>query len=198
MTAPLSSRTSGQWPFGGLVPGKYWAILADPPWQFTVRGHGGHGKSPEAHYATMPGYALAHLPVARLAAPSALLVLWATWPHLETALNVMRAWGFTYKTGGAWTKRTPAGKAAFGTGYILRSACEPFLVGTRGAPKTMDRSVRNLIESLEEASVDAQRREHSRKPREMRALIERLTAGPACELFGREPWPGHAVWGDEA
>ncbi len=185
------------WPFDPLKPGKYWAIIADPPWQFAVRGRDGHGKSPEAHYATMPGYALAALPVARLAAPSALLVLWTTWPQIELALRIMRAWGFTPKTGGSWTKRTPTGKPVFGTGYIFRSATEPFLIGTRGAPKIMDRSVRNLIEALDGGSIDSLRREHSRKPPEMRALIERLTAGPCCELFAREPWPGHEVWGNE-
>ncbi len=185
------------WPFSGLTPGKYWAILADPPWRFAVRGAGGHAKSAESHYDTMAGYQLAALPVAQLAAPSAVLVLWATWPQAELAYRIMRAWGFEPKTGGSWTKRTPTGKPVFGTGYILRGATEPYLVGTRGNPKTMDRSLRNLIEALEEASVDAARREHSRKPDQMRDLVARMTAGPCCELFARSPWPGHAVWGND-
>lgn len=191
-------RGGDAWPFGDLLPGKYWAILADPPWAFDVRSQAGLGKSPEAHYGTMADWRIMDLPVARLAAPSAVLVLWATWPKLDSAFRLMREWGFTYKTGGSWTKRTPTGKPCFGTGYIFRSATEPYLVGTRGAPKIMDRSIRNLIESLGEASVDALRREHSRKPDEMRDMVARMTAGPCVELFARAPWPGHDVWGDEA
>ena len=102
----------------------------------------------------------------------------------------MAAWGFAYKTGGAWVKRTATGKAAFGTGYLLRSATEPFLIGTIGNPKIRSRSVRNLIEGL--------RREHSRKPPEARAMIDKLLPDVwACELFAREPWPGRDVWGDQ-
>lgn len=191
------SGGGGEWPFGGLLPGKYWAILADPPWAFAARSDKGLGKSAEAHYGTMADWRIMELPVARLAAPSCALVLWATWPKLEAAQRLMRKWGFDYRTGGSWTKRTPTGKASFGTGYILRSATEPFLVGVRGRPKAMDRSQRNLIEALEEASVDSLRREHSRKPDEMRDLVARMTAGPCVELFARAPWPGHDVWGDE-
>lgn len=178
------------WPFGDLVPGAYGAILCDPPWAFAVRSAKGHGKSPERHYPTMPFGDLAALPVARLAARDCLMFMWATWPHLPTALELMAAWGFAFKTGGAWVKRTSGGKVAFGTGYLLRSATEPFLIGTRGAPKIGSRSIRNLIDSA--------RREHSRKPPESRAIVEALRPGvAACELFGREPWPGRAVWGNE-
>lgn len=56
------------------------------------------------------------LPVAQLAGPDCLLFLWSTWPHLDQAQEVMRAWGFDYVTGGAWIKRTANWKLAFGTG----------------------------------------------------------------------------------
>jgi N6-adenosine-specific RNA methylase IME4 len=179
------------WPFSHLVPMKYGAILADPPWAYEMRSAKGHGKSPEAHYGTMTAADIEALPVGHLAGPDCLLFLWSTWPHLPVAMAVMRAWGFTYKTGGAWVKRTASGKAAFGTGYLLRSATEPFLIGTMGNPKVTSRSVRNLIE--------AERREHSRKPPEARAMIEALLPkAHACELFAREAWPGHDVWGNQA
>lgn len=179
------------WPFEGLTPLKYGLILADPPWAYEMRSAGGYEKSPEAHYATLPIEAIARLPVGHLAAPDCLLIMWSTWPHLTAALDVMRRWGFAYKTGGAWVKRTPTGKAAFGTGYLLRSATEPFLVGTIGAPKIDSRSERNLI--------DATRREHSRKPADMRAMCERLMPSSwRCELFAREAWAGADVWGHEA
>jgi N6-adenosine-specific RNA methylase IME4 len=178
------------WPFGDIRPFSAGAILADPPWSYEMRSEKGYAKSPEAHYATMSEVEIAALPVNQLAQRDCLLWLWTVWPHLPVALRVMRAWGFTYKTGGSWTKLTPAGKRAFGTGYIFRSTTEPFLIGTIGDPQIGSRSVRNLIES--------QRREHSRKPPEARAMVEQLMPRAfALELFAREPWPGHRVWGLE-
>jgi N6-adenosine-specific RNA methylase IME4 len=158
-----------------------------------MRSPRGHARAPEAHYATMTTADIAALPVGMLASRDCLLFLWSTWPHLPQAMAVMAAWGFTYKTGGAWVKRTRRHWGpAFGTGYILRSATEPFLIGTMGAPEIADRAVRNLL-------LDAERREHSRKPPEARALIERLLPrAMACELFARERWPGRDVWGLEA
>jgi N6-adenosine-specific RNA methylase IME4 len=178
------------WPFDGLTPMRYGAILADPPWAYDMRSDKGHGKSPEAHYGTLSPDAIKALPVGQLAGPDCLLFLWSTFPHLPLALQVMQAWGFTYKTGGVWIKRGPRGKLAFGTGYILRSASEVFLIGTIGAPEYRSRSVRNVI--------DAVRREHSRKPEEARVMIEALLPGLyACELFAREPWPAQDVWGNQ-
>ena len=178
------------WPFGDLRPLSYGAILADPPWAYTMRSAKGHAKSPESHYQTMSEAEICALPVGHLAGRHCLLALWSTWPHLPKALRVMTAWGFTYKTGGSWTKRTPSGKTAFGTGYILRSATEPFLIGTIGEPELKSKSVRNLIDSV--------RREHSRKPPEMREMVDRLLPQErACELFAREPWTGRDVWGLE-
>lgn len=178
------------WPFGGLTPLKYGAILADPPWSYAMRSEKGYAKSPEAHYATMSDDEIAALPVGHLASGDCLLIMWAVWPKLPAALRVMSAWGFSYRTGGSWTKTTNSGKRAFGTGYILRSTTEPFLLGVMGSPKIGSRAIRNLIESP--------RREHSRKPPEMRAMVQALRPDAFCaELFGREPWPGHEVWGNE-
>ncbi|MDT8856449.1 MT-A70 family methyltransferase [Paracoccaceae bacterium Fryx2] len=178
------------WPFAHLTPMKYGAVLADPPWSYEMYSAKGHAKSPEAQYDTLSAAAIAALPVGHLAGPDCLLFLWSTWPHLPVAMEVLRAWGFAYKTGGAWVKRTASGKASFGTGYLLRSSTEPFLIGTIGNPQIASRSVRNLI--------DAERREHSRKPPEARAMIGQLLPHAyACELFAREPWAGHDVWGNE-
>ncbi len=178
------------WPFGDLMPFKYGLILVDPPWAYVMRSPKGYGKSPEAHYATMSQTYLTGLPVNQLAAPDCILVMWAVWPKLNDALDLVKGCGFTYKTGGSWTKTTASGKRAFGTGYILRSSCEPWLIATIGEPKVRDRSIRNLIE--------AERREHSRKPEEMRRICERLAPDAwRCELFAREEWPGSDVWGNE-
>lgn len=186
----MGTTMTSDWPFGDLIPMKYGAILVDPPWAYAMRSEKGYAKSPEAHYKTMPIEEIKALPVSYLAAPDCLLFLWSTWPHLPQAIDVMAAWGFTYVTGGDWVKRTASGKLAFGTGYLLRSSSEPFLVGKIGAPEIRSRRERTVIEAI--------RREHSRKPAEMRAMIERLLPrSHLVELFAREPWPGHDVWGNE-
>jgi N6-adenosine-specific RNA methylase IME4 len=178
------------WPFGTLTPLRYGVILADPPWAFRLFSDKGDAKSPQAHYACMGAADLAALPVNQLAAPHCALLMWATWPMLDDARALMAAWGFRYKTGGAWAKQSSTGKAwAFGTGYCFRSASEPFLLGTIGRPPVLSRSVRNLIV--------APVRQHSRKPDDLHAMAESLYPGPRAELFAREPRPGWDVWGNQ-
>jgi N6-adenosine-specific RNA methylase IME4 len=153
----------------------------------------------------MDAAAIGALPVEQLAAPHSLLVMWSTWPHLALALEVMRLWGFSYCTGGAWFKRTKSGGLAMGTGHVLRSASEPYLVGTIGRPRIVSHSERNAIETIVDDdpaalpdTINALRREHSVKPDEMRTMLERLVPHAAkVDLFARKPWPGQAAWGDE-
>lgn len=165
-------------------------IMADPPWAFRTRSLKGEGRSAQGHYACMSLPDIARLPVASLGAKDCLLWLWATNPMLPQAIDVLTCWGFQFKTAGHWAKRTKHGKLGFGTGYILRCAGEPFLIGTRGRPKT-SRNVRSLIEGLV--------REHSRKPEEAFAAAEKLMPDAArLELFSRAPRAGWATWGDEA
>jgi len=185
-----SLPATSAWPFGGLKMFGYGLILADCPWSYEMYSENGYAKSPEAHYNTMDDEELARLPVELLASGDCYLIMWAIWPKLDSAMRIMKRWGAVYKTGGAWHKKTRHGKTAFGTGYILRSSCEPFLVGTFGSPKSGSKSIRNLIE--------APTREHSRKPDQMRRSAEKLTPSAfRCELFAREPWAGNDVWGLE-
>ena len=179
-----------RWPFENLSPGAYGMIVADPPWSFATWSDKGHGKSAQRHYACMSLDDIKALPVADLAAPDCCLFLWATWPMLNEALEVMDSWGFAYKTGGAWHKKTKNGKTAFGTGYRVRCASEPFLLGYIGNPKN-SRAERNVIEGLV--------REHSRKPEAAYAWAERyLPEARHVDLFGRTRRSGWDVWGDEA
>jgi N6-adenosine-specific RNA methylase IME4 len=180
-----------QWPFEGLEPGRYSAILADPPWNFAVRSAKGDGRSAKNHYGTMSLADIKALPVADLAAPDCALLLWATDPMLPQALDVMKAWGFTYKTVGFyWTKTNKDGSPFVGCGYWTRANPEQCLLGVRGAPKRINRDVRRLI--------IAPRRQHSRKPDETRAHVERLVPGPYCELFARESAANWSAWGNQA
>lgn len=178
------------WPFEGLERGHYAVIMADPPWRFLTYSARGRRKSADRHYNCMTLDDLKALPVAELAAPNCALFFWHTASNLRThALPVLDAWGFTYKTMGPWTKLTADGKPHFGTGYIMRNAWEPFIVATRGKPKRISRSERDVIL--------ARRREHSRKPDEIYPKIEALYAGPYLELFSRTDRPGWTSWGDQ-
>lgn len=177
------------WPFGDLKMFGYEVIHADPPWQTELYSEKGYAKSPEAHYSTMNTEAIAALPVADLAARDCYLFLWSTWPRLTDALYVMNRWGFDYVTGGSWLKRSVNWKVCMGPGYVLRSATEPYLVGKIGRPRRGSKGERNVIIAPEEVpdSIEAVRREHSRKPVQMREMIERLTPGAwRAELFARE------------
>jgi len=177
------------WPFGELEPWSFDLIMADPPWRFRLRSRQGEGKSAQAHYACMSLTDIKALPVSDLAREDCLLWLWGTAPMTPQALDVMSAWGFRFVTIGAWHKKTIHGATAFGTGYRLRSAMEPFFIGARGKPKS-SRSVRNLVEGLA--------REHSRKPDEAFAAAVRLMPhAHRVELFSRETRPGWSAWGNE-
>lgn len=183
---------SEAWPFGDLMPRAYRAILCDPPWRFNTFSAKGEGKSAQGHYACMPLDQIKALPVAELAHPDGCaLIMWATAPMLPEAMQTMAAWGFTYKSAGAWAKRSRTGtKWAFGTGYCFRSAVEFYLLGTRGRPKQQVRNVRNLIV--------ANLREHSRKPDQMHHDVAALFPEPRAELFAREARPGFDTWGNES
>lgn len=185
MTAPILQQFIALRPAGGFD-----LIMADPPWSFDNWSQAGEAKNAKAQYECTPLDWIMSMPVAALAAENAVLWLWATNPMLPQALMVMASWGFTFKTAGHWVKRTKHGKLAFGTGYILRSAGEPFLIGTRGAPKCA-RNVRSVIEGPI--------REHSRKPDEAFSAAEALIpTARRIELFSRQTRPGWASWGNEA
>tara|TARA_R110002126_G_scaffold290704_4_gene448325 strand:+ start:22165 stop:22746 length:582 start_codon:yes stop_codon:yes gene_type:complete len=168
---------------------RYNLIMADNPWRFNLRSAKGEGKSAQAQYDCQSLDWIKALNVIDLAAPDCLLWLWATNPMLDQAFEVMNAWGFKFKTAGHWSKKTKHGKQAFGGGYILRCAGEPFLIGTIGNPKTT-KSVRSVIEGPV--------RDHSRKPEEAFEAAERLMPDAwRCELFSRQRRKGWDVMGNE-
>ena len=158
---------------------KYGAILADPAWHFAVRSAKGEGRSALQHYNIMSHADIAALPVADYAAPDCVLFLWTIDTHLPRALDLIKAWGFTYKTGSPFT----------GMGYWTRANPEQCLLATRGKPKRVDKGVARWI--------DAPRREHSRKPDEIYDRIERLVDGPYLEMFARQTKAGWDSWGNE-
>ena len=179
------------WPFGDLDPHAYQLILADPPWTLEMRSEKGNKKSPR--YRRMKTAEIAALPVADLADPEGcLIMMWVTTPMLPAGLAVLDAWGFRYSTIGWWRKVTPSGKQAFGTGYTLRDAGEPYLIGRIGKLPRGRMDLRN--------TTDGRKREHSRKPDWQYERAEGLapSALRRCELFARTTAPGWDAWGDHA
>lgn len=165
-------------------------IMADPPWKSFMRSEAGLKKSPEAHYPTMPTPEICAMPVELLAARNCLLWLWTRGAMLKDGIAVLEAWGFELKTMGWWAKMTPVGKQCFGTGYIIRNAGEPYLIGTRGAPRTT-KGVRDTILGI--------RRENSRKPEEAYPAAEKLMPhARRLDLFSRQNRTGWTAWGNEA
>lgn len=185
------TKAETSWPFGDLRPFSFDLLMVDPPWRFdTWSDKGKKHKSPEGHYSTMTIEDICSLPVGHLASADAILWLWATHPMLPLQFDVIKAWGFRFVTSGVWVKRTRNGKLAFGTGYRLRSASEPFLIATNGDPKTA-RTVRTVIEGPV--------RRHSEKPVEAFAAAEQLMPeARRIELFSRTNRTGWTAWGDEA
>ena len=174
-----------------LSGGHFGAIYADPPWSWASYSKTRQTRAASNHYGVMDLDAIKALPVASIADDDCACFMWSVNSMLPQALDVMAAWGFTFKTVAfTWAKRTPSDAGwHFGLGYWSRQNTESCLLGTRGKPKRLDRGVRELV-------VEP-RREHSRKPDLVARSIERLIAGPYLELFARETRPGWSAWGNE-
>lgn len=178
-----------------MNPPRFSILYADPPWQFKARRASKDAVSPDDYptgrrlpYPTMTMGAICALPIASLAAPDCVLFLWATYPMLPDALQVVAAWGFRYKTVAfTWVKRTRADKGFhFGMGYWTRANPELCLLSTRGRPGRACNGIPNLI--------IAPVQDHSRKPGGVRERIVALCGDlPRAELFAREHCPGSSV-----
>lgn len=179
--------------FPGLQAGRYGALYCDPPWAFEAYRNKAAiaQRSAESHYKVEGVDALATLPVLDLAAKDCALFMWVVDSHLDQGVALMERWGFSYKTiAFVWVKTTLAGDPRMGMGLWTRKMSEICIMGTRGKPTRNDKGVRQVIM--------APRREHSRKPDEVRERIERLVAGPYAELFARSSAPGWDRWGDQS
>ena len=181
-------------PFADLLElGKFGTVLADPPWLFANRT----GKMAPEHkrlfrYRTMTNEEVMALPVGDLVLPKSHLYLWVPNALIELGLQVMEAWGFTYKTNVVWYKtRKDGGPDRRGVGFYFRNVTELVLFGVKGGLRTLPpgRRMPNIIIS--------QKREHSRKPDELYSIIEQCSPGPYLELFARHARPGWVAWGNE-
>lgn len=187
-------------PFAGLRKNAHGVILADPPWAFmTHSGQSVPQRAEDQHYKVMSLDDLKSLPVADLAAKDCILPMWVIGSHVEMALELGKAWGFTYKTDlFTWVKvgKNDPNVRPISLGFWSRKQTEQVLLFTRGKPKRLDAGVRQLFET-DEHVIFAPKREHSRKPDAQYERIERLVDGPYVELFARKSRPGWASWGNE-
>ncbi len=171
---------------------KYGLIYADPPWHYKVYSKKGMGRSAESHYPTMNIEDIKALPVADLADKDCALFLWVTFPCLLEGIEVLKAWGFEYKTTAfVWVKQNRKADSLFwGMGYWTRSNVEICLLGTKGRPKRADAGIHQVVISHIE--------EHSKKPQEVHNRIMKLMGDvPRIELFARRKTEGFDVWGNE-
>lgn len=174
---------------------RFQTVLADPPWRFTNRT----GKMAPEHrrlsrYGTMSVEEICALPVVQITSEPAHLYLWVPNALLPEGLQVLRSWGFEYKTNIVWHKiRKDGGPDGRGVGFYFRNVTEVLLFGVRG------KNARTLAPGRRQVNFIATRkREHSRKPDEQYDLIEACSHGPYLELFSRGTRAKWACWGNQA
>lgn len=172
---------------------RYSIIYADPPWQFKTYSDKGKGRGAERHYPTMTKTEIQQLPIDRISADDSVLLLWVTAPCLIEGLDLIRAWGFSYKTVAfTWVKQNKKSDSFFtGMGYYTRSNAEFCLLATKG--KVLERKSHSVSSVL---CTHIER--HSKKPDEARERIVTLFGDiPRIELFARQHSEGWDCWGNE-
>jgi N6-adenosine-specific RNA methylase IME4 len=174
---------------------RFATVLADPPWRFINRT----GKIAPEHrrlsrYETMSVPEICSLPVSKHLENTAHLYLWVPNALLPDGLDVMKAWGFTYKSNIIWHKlRKDGGSDGRGVGFYFRNVTEVLLFGVRG------KNARTLAPGRSQVNyIGSRKREHSRKPDEQYELIESCSPGPFLELFSRGTRQGWTTWGNQA
>lgn len=171
---------------------KYQIVLADPPWKYRNYGYAEAPRGCEKEYRCMPLDEIKSLPIQDIVADNATLFLWTTCPLLAEGLDVMKTWGFEYKTKAfVWIKTNSNSMGLFwGMGNWTRSNSEDCLLGIKGKPKRLNADIHQVVIS------DVM--EHSHKPAIVRENIVRLCGNlPRIELFARQKVEGWDCWGDE-
>ncbi|HDY67346.1 MAG TPA: adenine methyltransferase [Candidatus Scalindua sp.] len=171
---------------------KYQIIYADPPWKYRCWYKSETVKRNAAdHYDVTETNILKQYAVP--STKDSVCLMWVTYPCLKEGIELLEAWGFTYKTVAfTWAKKNKkADTFFFGLGNYTRANAETVLLGTKG--KGLKRQLKNVRQLC-----TARIREHSQKPDEIRERIVQLFGDlPRIELFARQKTPGWDVWGNE-
>jgi N6-adenosine-specific RNA methylase IME4 len=178
------------WFFAPLLPRSYSVVLIDPPWNYKTWSETRQTKAAAEQYDIMTTAQIMALPVRRLCQDDSLVLVCATAPMLPHALACMESWRVAYKSNLVWRKVTATGKVRRGLGFWARTMHEQILIGTVGKPRKL-----SAFPSL----FDGIAREHSRKPDELYALIEKHAYGRRrADVFSRETRAGWDAFGNEA
>jgi len=175
---------------------KFNIIYADPPWKYRQgksMGTNFQGAA-DAQYSCMRPEDIALLPVSSIADDNCILFLWVTFPMLREGLEVIKAWGFEYKTiAFNWVKLNPIALTPFfGVGYYTKSNAEPCLLATRGQAHKL------VINNSQSSIILVPRTKHSTKPNEAKERIDKLVGTiPKVELFAREQTEGWVCLGND-
>lgn len=179
---------------------KYNIIYADPPWFYKKGVYDGvyqdgerNIRSVKQHYPTMKKGDLENLPVQDITDKDCILFMWVTDSHLDQGIELIKKWGFKYKTiGFVWVKRTKNNKLCANVGAWTMKNTEICLIGTKGQMSKYKKK-RNIYQLIE-----AERTIHSKKPDEARnRIVEIFGDIPRIELFAREKVYGWDAWGNE-
>jgi N6-adenosine-specific RNA methylase IME4 len=171
---------------------KYNIIYCDPAWYFKAYSDKGNKRSAVQHYNCMSINDIYDLPVNTICSNDCILFIWVIDPMLPEAMEVIKRWGFKYKTVAfTWVKENKKSEGYFtGLGYWTRANPEMCLLATKGKPKRLSKAVKQLIIS--------KRQEHSKKPDEIRNRIIELCGDlPKIELFARQRVKGWDCWGNQ-
>lgn len=177
--------------------GPFRVILADPPWAYAQNNQRCRGGAAN-HYSTMPDEDIAELPVGEFGADDSLLVMWATWPKMDVAVDVVRSWGFRHVTAFPWIKTYPEGTPKLGIGMWFRGVSEFIVVARKGkfpVPKVPKGAPIGLATG-EDIQFYSTTPVHSKKPRGLHDWLEHID-GPRLELFARREMPGWTCWGGD-
>jgi len=155
---------------------KYKVVYADPPWSYNHKY--------ELGYSTMTLEQIMSLPIQNIMSNNSVLFLWVTCPMQEEAMEVMKAWGYTYKTKIYWRKM-----GRLGMGFWFRGVIEELWLGVKGEVKAFGLQIPNYFKDVA--------RVHSQKPDYARTIIEMTRLEPRIELFARQKIEGWDAWGNE-
>ena len=176
---------------------KYRIIYADPPWEYRQQGSKDKTRGmAKQHYSTMSTADICDLPVRNIASDEAILFMWATFPNITEAIEVMKAWGFIYKTAAfVWVKKNKKSDSLFwGMGAYTRANAELCLLGVSRKTKASKVVINHGVHQIVQAKIG----EHSEKPIEVSERIVDLVGDvERIELFARRQVDGWDCFGDE-
>ncbi|GKS67907.1 hypothetical protein YTPLAS73_14540 [Nitrosarchaeum sp.] len=174
-----------------LPEGKFRIILCDVPYKYDLEGEGAPNYPTLEKEEIMALKDKAGRPITDVFASDTVIFFWVPPPKLVEALDILNAWGFSYKTKITWSKETD-GISQKGVGHYVMSTCEDILIATKGKPGVPEPKNRPL------GILRAPRTIHSKKPDMLRHWIEKMYPNQKyLELFARESANGWTAWGDQ-